>query len=443
MKKFSTLVLFLFFCLILTASEVGYKITWEMTINRLLNNNSDYQQLLNQIEQEKAEARLNSSLGLFDVNVTYQTYENDIIRKEVDSNYETSNIKEEDERWQVELNKQFFPKDFDAASDNINSRIDLFRYEQELKIAKTECLSDALDDIIDWYEAYYSMGILNQKLVIMLRENELLEEMVKENIIDVEILITNLEEIEDLEKDIADLQELDNEYLSEYEIPIYIYQDMLFHVIFENYTTPDTLMFLQKVEDKRCELIDEFQKIGRAIKFNYFKVFMPEVNLSLSYNWRDTDQDWDINVNGNFKNMTRSMDEEYPEAEIELSLPFNIFSNTSGKQALLRSYRDELGYRFNELRVDWKNFRKDRLLSYHTAKQRLIRKTRLNELYQSKMKTTMEKFKAEPTLLGTNPELKLKKEKLKTEEAELDFKIAEMKYYKEIFLINSFGEEAK
>ena len=71
------------------------------------------------------------------------------------------------------------------------------------------------------------------------------------------------------------------------------------------------------------------------------------------------------------------------------------------------------------------------------------RKTNLFKLYKRQQNIEQIKYEEEPSLLGTNPELKLKKESIKTAEAEMNMKLAEMKLFREIFLMNYFGEETK
>ncbi len=431
------------FCSLMSASEIGL-ITFEMQINSLLNNNSDYQQLLNRYEQEKAEVKIEKSLSLFDVNFAYQNWENDITRDDLETILEESKIQEEDERWKIELEKQFFPKDFDATADKIDSSINLIRLEQELILAKSECLSDALDDIIDWYEADEMIQILEQKLKIISRENAILEELNKENIIEIKTLIENLEEIDNLEKDIADLQKICKKSMIQFNTPINVYYETMFQQIINENTSPDTIKFLQIVDKNREDkLIHSLREIRRKIKISYLKTVLPEVNLSLSYNWRNTEQEWDITKNDLVENMLRTQKEEYPEFGIEFSLPFNIFSNTSGKLALLNSYQNEIGYRFDELQLKWASFLSGRIISYRIARQRLTRKKRLKDLYNKNLEIIQNKFAEEPSLLGENPDLKLQKEKIKTQKADLEYKVAEMKLHKEIFLINRFGEEAE
>jgi len=442
MKKFSSLILLVFYISGLIASELSV-IDSEILINGLLQKNSDYQQLLNKYEQEKATAKIDKSLSLFDVNFSYQSWDNDIERYEIGTSLEESKINEEDERWKIELAKQFFPKDFDATADEINASIDLFRLEQELIIARTEYLSDALEDIVDWFEAEEMTKLLKRKLLILQRENEVLEELNRENIIEIESLIENLEEIEKLEKNIADLQEICSKFELQYELPVTVFSETIFRKIIEKNTLPDTIKFHKKVDFKRNKLIDSLRKIRSKIKISYYKAFLPEVNLSFSYNWRNTDQVWDTTQNGVLENMQRNQKEEFPETGIEFSLPFNIISNTSGKLALLNSHQNELDYRFNEIRTELDKFQIERMYYYNKAKTACERKKRLKELYNKNLEIIQKKFAEEPTLLGKNPELKLEKETLKNEKAELEYKVAEMNLFKEIILINNFVEEAE
>lgn len=436
--KIRSLLFFIFLFTLLSAQESSLK----NLLDSLLEKHPDYQQIISRYEQERALYRIDNSLNWFDVNFAYQQYENEFIRDETETTLEHSDVIEKDKRWKIELEKQFFPKDFDNAADAIGSKLDMLRYEQDKTLSYYICSSDIFDDMTFWYEADREIELLKKQLNILYEQNSVLEELEAQNLIDPKILIDNLEEIDDKEDDMYDFIEVSEEYERNYGN---ILED--FVTAFDSYVSinsqPDTLLFNQTIDNEIIKLNKEINKIANRIKFNYYYFYMPEVNLALSYNWRKTRQDWTIEKNNFLKDRKRDQDEEFPQAEIEISLPFNIFSNTSGKLALLKSYERELHYRSKDMIFAWKAFKVERLNSMIEASLELKRKTRLKELYEKNLMILNEKFSEEPSLLGNNPQLELESEKLKTKKAEIRMKMAEMKLYKEIFLINSLGEETK
>lgn len=408
-------------------------------MNSLLKTNVDYQQALSRYEQEKAIYSIDTSLNWFDINLSHQQYDNDFTRDETETVLEHSDVEEKDKRWRIELEKTLFPKDYDDVTNTIGTRLNLLRYKQNLKLAYSEATEDIFDDMIDWYEADSMVSYLTSKLDILYQQNQVLEELNLQKQIGPDILIDNLEEIDKLEDDLYDYKETVSVYNRKYGdiLPEFLQKNRDF--INQN-PQPDTLLLQQKIESETIALMKEVKKLSRKIKLNYSNFFLPEVTLTLSYNWRETRQKWDIEKNNIFKNMIRNQDEEYPEGEIELSLPFNMFSNTSGKLALLKAYQRELRYCSEEMQLAWQKFAVDRLNFYHAARLEFKRKSRLSELYNNNLDIQMHKYREEPTLLGSNPELKLQKDTIKTHEAELEMKLAEMKLYKEVFLINSVRE---
>ncbi|MDO9576923.1 MAG: hypothetical protein Q7J16_03480 [Candidatus Cloacimonadales bacterium] len=436
--KISAILLFLLLCSLLAAQQADF----QSYMTELLEKNSNYQQALSKFEQEKALTMIDKSLGWFDVNFIYKQYDNDFIRNETKTVLEHSDVVEKDKRWRLELDKQLFPKDFDNVANAINSRLNLLRYEQELALSRYNCISDIFADMLVWYEAAGMIEILQERLEILYQQNIILEELDLENVIEPETMIMLLEEIDNREDDLYDYRETASLMNSKYgDILDEFYNK--FQLYIQQNDQPDTLLFSQGIDAKIKMIKKDVQGISNKIKWNYYNVYLPEVNLKLSYNWRENRQDWDIEKSGLFETMTRNQDEEFPEGEIEFSLPFNIFSNTGGKHALLKVFERELHYRSRELQLAWQSFKLERINFYQEAKLELKRKTRLHELYVRDLNLQKTKFQAEPSLLGTNPELKLQKETIKAAEAEMKMKMAEMKLYREIFLINSFGEEAK
>jgi len=434
--------LVVFILLIVAGCLLADNVEFQQFIHEMLQQNSDYQQAVSRFYQEKALSGIDNSVNWFDINLSYQQYDNDYTRTQTLSHLEDSDVNEKDRRWRVELERQFFPKDFDNTADDINYKMNLMRYDQELQLAYFYGCSDLFDDLTDWYEAAQKIDILQKRLDILYQQNELLEELDLENLIDPETMIALLEEIEDRGDEMYDLKEVYNEHFNKYGNSLNAFFDQ-FQLYIQQHHAADTLQFSQNIMIHLNKLNADTRRISHSIKWRYSYLFLPEVNLTLSYNWRKTKQNWDITENSGENEMIRHQDEEYPEGKIEVSLPFNLIGNNSSKLSLLKSFEYELDYRYRELQQDWNLFRLERITFYQEAKLELKRKTRLYDLYRRDLQLQQTKFEEEPTLLGDNPTLKLNKKAIQTDEAELDMKLAEMKYYKEIFLMNCFEEETK
>lgn len=412
-------------------------------VDSLLEKYPDYQEAVSRYQQENARFRIEQSLNWFDINFRYQQYDNDFIRDETETTLEHSEVDEKDKQWRIELEKQLFPKDFDNTISNIGNRLDVLRYQQEKILSYHTCSSDIFDDMISWYEADCNIKLLENRLNILYKQNSLLEELEAQNLIEPKILIENLEEIDDKEDDLYDYKEIRTEFEKTYGcdlLPVFLQS---FDRFVASQTRPDTLNFSRIINSNINLMHKEAQKIASRLKLSYFYFFMPEVNFTLSYNWRKTQQNWTIEENNLTKDRKRNQDEEYPEGRIELSLPFNVFSNTSGKSALLKAFERELQFRSKEIALAWNSLKIKRLNAFEEAKLEVKRKTRLKELYEKNLLSETTQYNEEPSLLGTNPELKLEIDQLKLEDARIKMKLAEMKLYKEIFLINILGEETK
>ena len=435
MKKF-------FFCLLLLTAGLlsAGENDFSAFLQELLEQNSDYQQAVNRLEQERAFHKIEKSLQWFDLNFIYRDVDNDIFRDERSNIIETADIAETDRRWRLEMNRTFFPKDFDDEADEINARMRLLRYRQEMFLARMTCLNDIIRDFINWFEAAGKMDIIKQRLQLLYHENLILEELYSETMIDPRTLIDNLEEIEDKEDDYYDNKQI-CDFFSEK------YGDLLseFHQLYQLWISenaqPDTISFKQNIEKQIAEIGTEKKKIANRLKFGYFHFYLPEIELTLSFNKRQIRQSWDINKNGNLSVIKRKQNEDFLLGEIEFSLPFNVFSNTGGKLALLKAFERELHYRTRNIILDWQKLKVNRLTSLQDYQWEFKRKSRLKELHDLNLQIFRFKFEEEPTLLGDNPQMKLDREILRTKQAALDYEITRMKLYKEIFLINSLRED--
>jgi hypothetical protein len=413
-----------------------------LLLEDLLLLNTDYQQALTRWEQTRSTNRIDKSLRWFDVNLIYRDIDNKIFRDERSNYVELTDIDETDRRWTFELNRTFFPKDFDDASDDIKSKIDLLRYEYELTLCRLTSLEDIFSDFIDWYEAANKMKILQQRLEILLEENSILEKLFSENKIETEMLILNLEEIENREDDYYDFKEIADYLWQKYDFNFEQLQNLMLES-FPVIDSADTNRFNISIDQRIKTINQQNRPIAKTIKANRSFFFLPEIDLSLSYQQRRIKQKWDIDKDGSFRLIDRKQNEDFWQGEIEISLPFNIFSNLGGKYSILKSFERELYYRTRNLIDDWQKFRIDRLTSLLNYTYEYKRKSRLAELYQINLKTMQKKVEYGSYSLVGNPQIRIKKERIKADQSELELKIAYLKIWKETYLINSFEEGKK
>jgi hypothetical protein len=432
----------LFLFLILLAANLVFAQTTELKtlLDRLILQNTDYLQTLSRCQQEKAQLSIQNSANWFDLNLKHQQYDNDFTRNERENGLEHSDVDETDKRWSIELSRQLFPTDFDETRDRLSTGLNVFRYRQELKLAYYKAAAEIFDDLIGWYEADRMLPVLQSGLDILYEQNRTLEELDRQKLVDRDLLIENLEEIADREAKLNACRKKIVSYTCRYNSSIFEFTNQM-QAYISLAEIPDTLAFQQNLMHEIISAGKDAGKLSRQIRRSRILSWLPEVNLSLSYNWRRTDQTWLIDDDGSLGNRTVNQTEEYPQAEIEISLPFSIFSNHSGKLALLKGYETELDYRGTEIRLAWQRFGSDRLASLDAARLELQRKQRLQQLYAENLELQRQRMKEEPSLLGGDPGLKLEQAINKLTAAQTAAKAAEMKLYREIFLINCFAQE--
>ena len=425
--------------LLLLFSSILFAQTNELIeiLNEALLYNEDYQQTKTRLDKEEAEAKINSSLKWFDVNLSVNKYSNEIERDETKTNLESSEITEEDERRKIELSRTFFPKDFDDSADALSSKIDLLRLRQNMIIVRSEQMDDVLSECIKYNSDLENLKLAEYEFEQLQNENLVLEELNSKQLIKPQKLINNIKKLENIEDEIQDLQQdlIKFRYTKFYDKLI----EALSQLSLEG-STADTLSFIAKAADLENNLEKRSNKISKAINLRNAFFFLPELNIALSYNQRFTTQNWRTTENQSISDMDRDIEEKYPEAEIELSLPFNIFSNVSGKKALLNSFENEIFYRKQSLLRDLQEFKEKKFLTYLKRENDFERKKRLNELYKAKYDSANEQYKLEPEILGTDADEELFKIQKSAEKAHLEFETAKLKLQKEIFLINTFGE---
>ena len=434
-KSNITLIL-LFFYYSLFSSGIDFN----KLMDNILVDDIKFQKKENRLNLLIANNKIEKSVNWFDINLKYRQYTNEIIRDQRESlETEYSDITEEDSRWSIELNKSFFQKDLDNVNELIKYRLDIVEIQQELVLYRIERLGDLIDDHIKLFEAQKQIELLQMEIDILNRENLILEELYSNNVIKISDLIKNLESIEKKESSLSNWNEIlekqkivSQKYLSSFldSFEIYIQKTPLI---------VDTIHFKQRNKNIIESYNKQLKKILSSIKRNSYYFYLPEINTSISYNERTTLQDWKITENSEEEYLReRDFTEKYPEFEVELSLPFNIFGNTIGKynllealerEALLNKYDIELSYYQSEIKQ--LNSFKRAINKYQTAK-------RLSQLYSRKYDIINEKYHSQPSILGSTPEITLKKEYINNKKIELKLEISKMELFREVFLINYF-----
>ncbi len=412
----------------------------DVFFNKLLENSPDYLQAVNRFERAKAVQKIDKSLNWFDLNFIYKHYGNDFTRDDKDILREYSEVFEKDTRKRIEIERRLFLKDFDDASDLISSQLELYRYQQDLFLDKYNLVSKLFEDLILWQEAVSMNELISEKLLLLNEQYLLLGELDQENLIETRIIINTIEDIDDSEKRLNKYAAISEQMFRKYGNILNEFSSLMTTY---QYIETDTIIFVERVNKHRALVEGNKDKISTRIKWKYLQAFLPEVRFTLSYNWRDTEQNWESQKGGNNTSMTRIQKERFPEGELRLTIPFNFIDNTKGKTSLLKTYERELQFRTGNILSEWDDFEITRLTNYRKSEQELRRKTQLAELYQRELNLQTIKYREEPTLLGTNPELILKQVSLKAIEAEIKRKSAQLRFYKEAYILYSFCEEKK
>ena len=327
----------------------------------------------------------------------------------------------------------------DNVHDLIEYRLDIIEAQQELVLYKIERLDNLIDDHIKIFEAQKQIELLKMELDILNRENQILEELYSRNVIKTSDLIKNLENIAKKKRALSKWDEtLEKQKLeSKKYIPSFLES-------FENYIqktplTVDTTIFKQRNEELIKSYKKQLKKVLSVIKRNSYYFYLPEINASVSYTERTTLQDWKITEDSEEEYLReRDITEKYPKFEVELSLPFNIFSNTIGKYKLLEALEREALLSKYEIEFSFYQSEIKQLNSFKRATNNYQITKRLSQLYSEKYNIINEKYQSQPSMLGTTPEITFKKEYIKNQRAELKFEISKMELYREIFLINYF-----
>lgn len=409
----------------------------------LLNNDLNYQHDLNQWERAQAEMLLNNSLKIAEVNLSFQRYLNDIERNDEISESSITNelslIDESDSRMRIELSRKFFPMDFDETDDSINNSLDLLNLRMKVVFCKTRSLSNIIDDLLDWYEAEEMLPLIKKKIELLNYEKTKLTEQEGKRIISPQELIDNLEELEKQEKRQHTYRDITCLMKDKYGIELIDYINSIEAYITKDITA-DTLYMQNTCECLLSQINRESSLINRKITFSRIANYLPELTASISYNWRQTYQDWDITIAGEKSFWDREQSEEYPELKLNLSFPLNIFSNYSGKKALVNNYKTQLQYIDQQYFEEVAEFQLKSLSDLQSAQTSHERKKQLLGLYEKIYHTNKARIDADPEMVEGIALQKFINTEYNYKEALLEYKLADMKLGMVIYLINSFGD---
>lgn len=412
-------------------------------MQQLMASDSHYQQDVNRRERDEALHSLNKSLYLPEVNFIYKSYLNDISREEDKiSNtlvQESTTIAENDKRWQIELRKNFFPKDFDDSDDKIGSSLDILESRTEMLLSRIESQSDIITDFITWFEAEEMLPLLQLELKMLKQDNLKLSYLQEQNINSPEKLIDNLEELEKAETDYYDYEKLIGSMQVKYNLDLAVFIGSYRQYMAQE-LQPDTLNFVSQCRKINDNMRDSARKLEKSISRSKVISFLPEITTSLSYNWRNTQQDWDISIAEEKSIWNRTQIEEYPELTIEFSLPLNVYTNNQSKLHVLRNYEHKLNFCQQEYSTLLSEMQNKRLGRLSETEARLNTRQQIYLLYEELYNTTRSKMVAEPAILGNTPQTLLSKAEIKFKKALLKYQKAQMNYYQEVFLINNFGD---
>ena len=403
-------------------------------------NEPDYISSFNKYKFEAAEARIERSMNWFDINLSYKNYTNEIGRLEKKlSSTEDSTIQEDDERWKLELTRRFFDKDFSTSSNKLESKIKQIRYRYELILQQYIQIDEVLDDMIKYEEAISKVKHLNAKLDLKVEENLIFEDLYMQQIIEPAELIENLESIEDLEDELSEWKLVTEQYLLTNDHSHQEFISMFTGYLVTTMEEADTTKFIETMKYYDGQRKKDILKAANMINRAEYSYLLPELQLSFSMNNRKTDQSWEIvKDSDDYKTSKREIEENFLEGEAEISLPFDLYSNISGKKLLLKSFQRELSFREEMLDLDFNSFKTKVLNSYYKYKIRYQRKKRLEELY-AKQWEVLKKSSANDAI-DKKKNNKLIKAEARYQKAKLNCYITRLKLYKNIYLINYFGE---
>lgn len=421
-SKIIFLILAFYFCL--SADSASFP----QFMQEMLDKSSDYQKLLTKHERITAQAQLRKSLSFMDINASYKNYENEIERVETDPEVKNTDISENDERWQIELSKQLFPKDFDATADAVKERFELYSLEQEIALTRVKVMEEILEDFINWWEAKEKISILEIRFETLSQQNNLLDNLATDNLVETNLLIEQLEAVEDCSDDLNKNRKTVTNMRHKYGAIL-----DSFLLAFKQYKTIANLPDIAELEQqwKSWEKLQKQQSkpFYRYIKLKKITPYLPELNLSFSWNWRNTNQDWEISNQAEFQYMDRDQTETYPELGIEFTVPLDLWRNTQGKRNILQSYQRNLQILESAFSNELGKYVQIRETTFQAIINKRSRKKTIMDLYEKKL-FIQQKFSRQ-----SGPKIRnLEIAELKSRYAEIAFQKADFELHKEIFL---------
>lgn len=434
MKRRSLLVLWCMASLLLgaQASEL------HSVLQQLLSRDAAHQKLVLRLQQEQAHQSLERAVSGFEIKAGYRYYDNEIQRDEYEENAVESAITEEDTRYHVELSKTFFPKDFDATNDALKRDVAIHRYQQEVVLSAVEVTADILDDCIQWWEASQMIPLLQNRQRTLVEQWQMLEQQTNAQVVETDRLIEHLQEADDCAEKLLKYQKNKAETEARYGNSM---PDVI--AALQNFTgttaLPDTCN-LTAVQVQWQSLQERsITRIQRKIAWSTIPVYMPEIEISMGYLWRNISQDWNITEDGTTSLRTREQTEAYPEIGVELSIPFDLWNSTRSKKRLLTQYSRELHYRDSEITLQRTRLVNDISAEYRSLCQAVQRKELLEQLYLRQATAVQQTVQL--TLEEDASSTALDSARLKREKARVALQKSRYQLYKTVFLIEYLCED--
>jgi len=426
-------------------SVVGlHAVSFQQLMNELLHSDTEYQELILKYDQEAARYKLQKSLNILDLNASYEGRNNELDRTDttsessLDTEVENSDITESDARWKVELSKQLFPKDYDDTDDTIDHKLKLARLQQELTIARLEISEEIIDDFLDLWEAEAKIEILEEHYVSMQNQYSLMKELSEESPVETKLMIGLLEDLDKFRSILKDYYNTRDDITSSYSVNLDEFMSS-FAIYVNEATLPEAVELAQGWEDWRAEKVQQTTHLSSFLKRRQLTPYLPEINLSLSWNWRETTQDWGISQDDEFDEMRREQTESYPELKIEFSLPFDIVRSTSAKRTILRNYNRQVEIAEHQYTVELEEFARTRINSYRSLLEKERYRNDLAMLFQKQLQVLQNTH----TEISSTNDLDLLNTALKCKLAEIDALRASYELHKESYLLWISDKDAK
>lgn len=409
-------------------------------VNELLQHDADYQKIVSSSTRNRAMLDLNKSVNSGELNLEYKGFSNDISREEIKGieaiSEGISNITEDEQSWKVELSKSLFPLDFDQYDDSMGGEIDLMEYDYKLFYVYLKSCDKIIGDYIKWYEAEEMIPVVSSELKILSARNASLLALREENISSSWELAENLEQILEKESKLSEYESLCEGYEMLYDISLSEFVTAFEGFIAEE-NTADTLKFMNICDQVVSRSGGTAKKIKRQIGRAKFYSYLPEVRGSVSYNWIDQDQSWDIWEDEEYTKWERTQSEAYPELSLELSMPLNLLKNVQGKLSLLSSHESNLKVNQRLCEAAVNGIKESYVGKLDDLQGKMEVREQLLQLYIEIKESHEARANSSYTLPG---DYSLKEEsvaEIKYQKNKIKYMKAQMQYNRQVFLINN------